>query len=53
MDLYGKDLISTQEWSVEELQAVLGLAARMKADRFAIKMEIEGLPQEEKNLETP
>ena len=34
MDLYGKDLISTQEWSVEELLAVLELAARMKADRF-------------------
>ena len=34
MDLYGKDLITTQEWSVEELLAVLELAARMKADRF-------------------
>ena len=34
MDLYGKDLISTQEWSVEELEAALSLAARMKADRF-------------------
>ena len=34
MDLYGRDLICTQEWSVEELQEVLHLAARMKADRY-------------------
>jgi Tfp pilus assembly protein PilN len=27
--------------------------ARMKADRFAVKMEIEGLPKEEKHHETP
>ena len=34
MDLYGRDLICTQEWSRQELEAVLTLAARMKADRF-------------------
>ncbi|HOG46633.1 MAG TPA: ornithine carbamoyltransferase [Anaerolineae bacterium] len=34
MDLYGRDLITSQEWAVEELEAVLDLAARMKADRY-------------------
>ncbi len=34
MDLFGRDLITTQEWSLAELEAVLELAARMKADRF-------------------
>ncbi len=35
MDLYGRDLIVTQEWAEEELRAVLDLAARMKRDRFS------------------
>ena len=35
MDLYGRDLICTQDWSVEELEAVLELAAKMKRDRFS------------------
>ncbi|HID86156.1 MAG TPA: ornithine carbamoyltransferase [Anaerolineae bacterium] len=35
MDLYGRDLICTQEWTVEELEAVLELAAKMKRDRFS------------------
>ena len=34
-DLYGKDLITTQDWSVDELEAVLDLAVRMKRDRFS------------------
>lgn len=34
MDLFGKDLICTQEWRFEELAEVLDLAARMKRDRF-------------------
>jgi ornithine carbamoyltransferase len=37
MDLYGKDLITTQEWSKEELCAALELAFRMKRDRFSPK----------------
>ncbi len=35
MDLYGRDLITTQEWSKQELEATLDLAARMKRDRFS------------------
>jgi ornithine carbamoyltransferase len=35
MDLYGRDFIVTQEWSMDELTALLDLAARMKRDRFA------------------
>jgi ornithine carbamoyltransferase len=35
MDLYGRDLITTQDWSLGELQAVLELAARMKRERFS------------------
>lgn len=35
MDLYGKDVITTQEWTFEELMAVLDLAAQMKRDRFS------------------
>ncbi|MBS1251679.1 MAG: N-acetylornithine carbamoyltransferase [Anaerolineales bacterium] len=35
MDLYGKDLICTQDWEVDELEAVLDLAAKMKRDRFS------------------
>ena len=34
MDLYGRDLICTQEWSRQELEAVLDLAAKMKRDRY-------------------
>ncbi|MFB0545447.1 MAG: ornithine carbamoyltransferase, partial [Anaerolineae bacterium] len=37
MDLYGKDLIVTQDWTVEELEAVLELAVEMKRDRFSPK----------------
>jgi N-acetylornithine carbamoyltransferase len=35
MDLYGRDLITTQEWSKAELEAVLDLAAKMKRDRLS------------------
>lgn len=35
MDLYGRDLICSQEWSFDELLAVLDLAAKMKRDRFS------------------
>jgi ornithine carbamoyltransferase len=35
MDLYGKHLICTQEWEIEELAEVLDLAAKMKRDRFS------------------
>jgi len=35
MDLYGKDFLCTQEWSMEELWAVLELAAKMKRERFS------------------
>ncbi len=35
MDLYGRDFICTQDWSVEELMAALDLAAKMKRDRFS------------------
>ena len=35
MDLYGKHLICTQDWGVEELVEVLDLAAKMKRDRFS------------------
>ncbi len=35
MDLKGRDMIVTQEWAKEELDAVLALAKEMKADRFA------------------
>ncbi len=34
MDLHGRDLICTQEWSIEELEMVLSLAAEMKRERF-------------------
>jgi len=34
MDLSGRDLIVTQEWSPDELVAVLALAAEMKRERF-------------------
>ena len=35
MNLKGRDLICTQDWSVEELEAVLALAKKMKAERFS------------------
>ncbi len=35
MDLYGRDLITTQDWAKWELEEALDLAARMKRDRFA------------------
>ncbi len=35
MDLYGKDLVCTQEWATEELEAVLELANKMKRDRYS------------------
>jgi ornithine carbamoyltransferase len=35
MDLFGRDLITTQEWRKSELEAALDLAARMKRDRFS------------------
>ncbi len=35
MDLFGRDLLTTQEWSKPELEAVLDLAAKMKRDRFS------------------
>lgn len=33
--LYGRDLLCTQEWDMEEIEAVLALAGRMKRQRFA------------------
>ncbi len=35
MDLFGRDLITTQEWEKWELEEALDLAARMKRDRFS------------------
>lgn len=35
LDLKGKDLICTQDWSVDELEAVLKLAIKMKAERYS------------------
>jgi ornithine carbamoyltransferase len=35
MDLYGRDLICTQEWELDELETVLELAAKMKRDRYS------------------
>ena len=37
MSLYGKDLITTQEWTRSELEATLDLAARMKRERYSAK----------------
>jgi len=34
MDLFGRDFIVTQDWSREELEAALDLAAQMKRERF-------------------
>lgn len=36
-DLYGKDLICTQDWSKNELDLVLDLAFKMKRERFSPK----------------
>ncbi len=33
--LRGRDLLSTQDWTLEELETLLSLAARLKADRAA------------------
>ncbi|NLE99957.1 MAG: ornithine carbamoyltransferase [Anaerolineales bacterium] len=35
MDLYGRDLICTQDWTFDELSMALELAARMKRERFS------------------
>ncbi len=35
VNLRGRDLICTQDWSVEELEATLELGAKMKADRYS------------------
>ena len=35
MDLFGKDFVCTQEWPLDELEAVLELAARMKRERYS------------------
>lgn len=35
MDLFGKDFICTQQWSMSELLELLDLAAKMKRDRFS------------------
>lgn len=35
MDLYGKDFIVSQDWSLAELRELLDLAARMKRERFS------------------
>ena len=35
MDLYGRDFICTQDWSVDELMGALDLAGKMKRDRFS------------------
>ncbi|MBD3347627.1 MAG: ornithine carbamoyltransferase [Candidatus Eisenbacteria bacterium] len=34
-ELRGRDLVCTQDWAVDELEAVLDLAARMKARRYS------------------
>jgi len=34
MNLHGKDLVCTQDWEIEELEAVLSLAEEMKAHRY-------------------
>jgi N-acetylornithine carbamoyltransferase len=35
MDLYGRDFIVSQDWSLGELEELLDLAAKMKRDRFS------------------
>ena len=34
-DLSGRDLISTQEWTVEEIKATLEFAKQLKRERYA------------------
>lgn len=34
MDLFGRDFIVSQEWSLEGLKELLDLAAKMKRDRY-------------------
>ena len=34
MDLFGKDFIVSQDWDLDELMALLDLAAKMKRDRY-------------------
>ncbi|RME35812.1 MAG: ornithine carbamoyltransferase, partial [Thermoflexia bacterium] len=34
MDLYGRDLLTTHDWSFDELMTALELATKMKRDRF-------------------
>jgi ornithine carbamoyltransferase len=34
MDLYGRDFLVSQEWTLDELFALLDLAAKMKRDRY-------------------
>jgi ornithine carbamoyltransferase len=35
MDLFGRDFIVTEEWRIDELMALLDLAAKMKRERFS------------------
>jgi len=35
VNLKGRDLICTQDWSIEELEATLDLAVKLKADRYS------------------
>ena len=35
MDLYGRDFICTQDWTLEELVTALEMATKMKRDRFS------------------
>nr|MDO8077425.1 N-acetylornithine carbamoyltransferase [Candidatus Freyarchaeota archaeon] len=41
-DLYGKDLITTQEWSLEELESVLDLAVEMKRNLLKFSSKLRG-----------
>ena len=41
-DLYGKDLITTQEWSLEELESVLDLAVEMKRNPLKFSSKLRG-----------
>ncbi|MGV9169546.1 MAG: ornithine carbamoyltransferase, partial [Promethearchaeia archaeon] len=34
MSLYGRDLLCTQDWSIDEMEKTLDLAKEMKAKRF-------------------
>ena len=37
INMKGKDVITTQELSIDEIEALLKLAAEMKGDRYADK----------------